>query len=162
MTNPPNKLIYRFEGVEVDPSQGCLRLLGQEQRLRQQTFQVLIYLLEQRDRLVTKEEIFKQVWQGTAVTDNALVQSIREIRAILQDDPRQPRFIETVPKAGYRFIIPVEEHRTNGIATIETEEITSIKMRLSNDIPKQRTNFCSDDFSLRVNSFSRLSFSLLQ
>ncbi|HSK70720.1 MAG TPA: tetratricopeptide repeat protein, partial [Pyrinomonadaceae bacterium] len=133
MSNPPNKLIYRFEGVEVDPSQGCLRRLGQEQRLRQQTFQVLLYLLEQRERLVTKEEIFEKVWQGTAVTDNALVQSIREIRTILEDDPRHPRFIETVPKAGYRFIVPVEEHPTNGIATIETEEITSIKIELKQD-----------------------------
>lgn len=139
MSNPPNKLIYRFEGVEIDTPQGCLRRLGQEQRLRQQTFQVLLYLLERRERLVTKEELFEQVWQGTAVTDNALVQSIREIRAVLGDDPRDPRFIETVPKVGYRFIVPVEELPPNEITSIETEEITSIKIELKQNAGSDET-----------------------
>jgi tetratricopeptide (TPR) repeat protein/DNA-binding winged helix-turn-helix (wHTH) protein len=104
-----NKQVYRFAGVEVDPSQGCLRRNGVELPLRQKSIQVLLFLLEQRHRLVTKEELIERVWAGTAVSDDALVQLIKEIRQSLGDDPRQPQFIKTMPKAGYRFIASVDE-----------------------------------------------------
>src|SRR5437764_4574891 len=96
--------IYRFAGIEVDTSQGCVRCNGGERHLRQQTFQVLVYLLEQRQRLVTKEELLQTIWNGTAVTDDALVQCVMDIRRALGDDSRRPRFIKTVPRLGYRFI----------------------------------------------------------
>src|SRR6185437_82824 len=101
--------IYRLEGIEVDPSQVCLKRDGTELHLRQQTFQVLIYLLENRQRVVTKNELIERIWAGTAVTDNALEQCLAEIRKVLGDDSRNPRFIKTVPRAGYRFIGGVEE-----------------------------------------------------
>src|SRR6185503_6655574 len=80
-----------------------------EQHLRSKTFQVLVYLLEQRERLVAKDELFERVWAGTAVSDNTLEHCLAEIRKILGDDSRRPRFIKTVPRAGYRFIAQVEE-----------------------------------------------------
>jgi len=95
--------------VEIDSAQGYLKRGGQEQYLRQQSFHVLLYLLERRQRLITKEELIKNFWHDTAVTDNALVQCIAEIRRALGDDPRQARFVKTIPKVGYRFISPVEE-----------------------------------------------------
>jgi tetratricopeptide (TPR) repeat protein/DNA-binding winged helix-turn-helix (wHTH) protein len=101
--------IYRFADIEVDPAQCCLRRQGQEQHLRQKTFQTLLYLIEQRRRLVTKDELIAQVWQGVAVTDDALVKCIVDLRKALGDDPRHPQFIRTISKAGYRFIGPVEE-----------------------------------------------------
>jgi tetratricopeptide (TPR) repeat protein/DNA-binding winged helix-turn-helix (wHTH) protein len=102
--------IYRLGNIEIDTGQGCLKRSGQEQFLRQQSFDVLLYLLEQRQRLVAKEELIETIWRNTAVTDNALVQCIVEIRKALGDDSRHPRFIKTIPKLGYRFIAPVEEH----------------------------------------------------
>jgi len=99
---------YRFADVEVDAAQGCVRRNGEERHLRQQTFQVLVYLLEQRERLVTKEELLRNIWNGTAVTDDALVQCVMDIRRALRDDSRRPRFIKTVPKIGYRFIGELE------------------------------------------------------
>jgi tetratricopeptide (TPR) repeat protein/DNA-binding winged helix-turn-helix (wHTH) protein/TolB-like protein len=104
-----NKAIYRFEELEVNCSQGCLKRGGSEQYVRQQSFQVLLYLLEQRHRLVTKEELIGNFWQHTAVTDNAIVQCIADVRKVLGDDSRHPRFVKTVPKVGYRFIGCVEE-----------------------------------------------------
>jgi tetratricopeptide (TPR) repeat protein/DNA-binding winged helix-turn-helix (wHTH) protein len=100
--------IYRFAEIEVDPAQGCVRRDGEERHLRQQTFQVLVYLLEQKDRIVTKDELLERIWNGTAVTDDALVQCVMDIRRALGDDSRRPRFIKTVPKLGYRFIGEVE------------------------------------------------------
>jgi DNA-binding winged helix-turn-helix (wHTH) protein len=69
----------------------------------------LLYLLKGRERLVTKEELFENIWKDAAVTDNALLQCIFDIRKALGDDSRNPRFIKTFPKVGYRFISPVEE-----------------------------------------------------
>ena len=107
--NKHGQRIYRLDGIEIDTSQVCLRRNGQELHLRQKTFQVLIYLLEKRERLVTKDELITQLWQGAAVTDNTLEQCLAEIRKVLGDDSRHPRFVKTVPRAGYRFIGEVAE-----------------------------------------------------
>src|SRR5438552_9364431 len=121
-----NGQIYRFANVEVDTAQGCIRRGGEERHLRQQTLQVLVYLLEQRERLVTKEELLRNMWNGTAVTDDALVQCVMDIRRVLGDDSRRPRFIKTVPKIGYRFIGELEPHPTENLATVETEKTTIV------------------------------------
>lgn len=98
------------------------------------TFQVLLYLLEQRERLVTKDELIESIWQNTAVTDNALVQCVVDIRKALGDDSRHPRLIKTVSKVGYRFIGQVEEFYSVGSASIETEEITSVEVEFKEEI----------------------------
>lgn len=133
--NLPAHPIYRVGEIEVDPTRGCLRRQGQEQNLRQKTFQLLLYLLEQRGRLVTKEELMAHAWPDTAVTDDALVQCIGDIRRLFGDDPKQPRFIKTVPKAGYRFIAPVEELwpelDDSALHTrVEVEEITAVEFEI--------------------------------
>ncbi len=104
---PPTR--YRFDGVEIDLLRGCVSSGGRELHLRQQALNVLIYLIERRDRLVRKSELFQAVWPDTSVTDDALVQCIKEIRRSLGDETRTPRFVKTVPKLGYRFIGNVEE-----------------------------------------------------
>lgn len=101
--------LFSVGDVEIDALQVCVRRGGQERHLRHQTFDVLLYLLEQRHRLVTKDELIEAVWGDTIVTENALVQCIAEIRRALGDDPHHPRFIKTFSKAGYRFIGEVEE-----------------------------------------------------
>jgi len=101
--------IYRCEDVEIDPSLGCLKRGGLEQHLRQQSFHLLLYMIERRQRLISKEELIDNFWQGAAVTDNAVVQCIKEIRKVLGDDPHEPRFIRTIHKIGYRFIAVVAE-----------------------------------------------------
>src|SRR5687767_10787666 len=98
------KQIFRFENVELDLARGCVTQDGREIHLRQKAFQVLVYLIESRERLVSKDELFNNLWKNTAVTDDVLVQCVTEIRRAVGDDPREPRFIKTVPKTGYRFI----------------------------------------------------------
>jgi DNA-binding winged helix-turn-helix (wHTH) protein/TolB-like protein len=132
-----NKPIYRFEDVEIDAARCSITRSGQEQHLRQQTFQVLLYLLERRQRLVTKEELFENVWHGIAVTDNALVQCIGDIRRTLGDDSRDPRFIKTVPKVGYHFIAAVQEVYPNGSASIESEEVAGPSVENEDELGDQ-------------------------
>jgi tetratricopeptide (TPR) repeat protein/DNA-binding winged helix-turn-helix (wHTH) protein/TolB-like protein len=85
------------------------RVTGEPIHLRPQTFQTLLFLLEHRDRLVTKEELTSAIWGDLAVTDDALVQCIVEARRALEDDARRPRYIRTLPKVGYQFVGDVEE-----------------------------------------------------
>ena len=128
------KQIYRFYGVEVDPWQKCLRRDGEELELRQKSFRALLYLIEQRHRLVGKDELIGHVWEGAAVSDDALVQLVKGIRRSLGDDPRRPRFIKTTPKEGYRFIAPVEEVIFDLPAALEVERHDSLEIEFEEEI----------------------------
>ena len=99
--------VYRFAGVEFDTAQNCLRRDGREQYLRAKSFQVLLYLVENRDRLVPKEEIIAHVWKESSATDDVLFHSIKEIRTVLGDSRENARFIRTYAGAGYRFVAPI-------------------------------------------------------
>ena len=117
--------IYRCADVEIDPSLGCVKRGGEEQHLRQQSFHLLLYVIEHRQRLISKEELIENFWQGAAVTDNAIVQCVKEIRRALGDDPHEPRFIRTIHKIGYRFIASVTEERLAGVVgrpSLETDQ----------------------------------------
>lgn len=122
--------IYSIEGLEIDPGRGCVVRNGEELHLRRKSFQVLVYLLERRERLVSKDELFGALWSDTAVTDDVLVQCIKEVRRALGDDPHSPRFIKTVPRSGYRFIGPVA---TNGCTGSYTEEITRFEFEIEEE-----------------------------
>lgn len=128
-----HKPVYRFGDVEVDCPRGVLRRSGREVVLRQQTFQVLLYLLERHGQLVTKEELVESIWRGAAVTDNALVQCVADIRRALGDDSRHPRFVKTFPKVGYRFIGPIEEISPAQTAFVEIEEITAVEVEFERE-----------------------------
>jgi TolB-like protein/DNA-binding winged helix-turn-helix (wHTH) protein len=91
----------RFDRYVLDLHRGCLLLDGSEIALRPKTFAVLRYLTENFGRLVSKDELFAAVWPNLAITDDALVQSIGELRRALGDDG--PRLIRTVPRRGYRL-----------------------------------------------------------
>ena len=91
----------RFDRYVLDLDRGSLLLDGNEIALRPKTFAVLRYLAENRDCLVSKDDLFSAVWPNVAVTDDALVQSIGELRKALGD--AGTRLIKTVPRRGYRF-----------------------------------------------------------
>ncbi len=91
----------QFGRYVLDLDRGCLFLDGNEIALRPKTFAVLHYLIENAGRLVSKDELFAAIWPNIAVTDDALVQSIGELRRALGDDG--PRLIKTIPRRGYRF-----------------------------------------------------------
>jgi Tol biopolymer transport system component/DNA-binding winged helix-turn-helix (wHTH) protein len=96
--------MYRFDGFTLDGATRRLRRGDKELLLEPKSFWLLEFLIENRDRVLGKEEIFRVVWNETNVTDNALTRAIAQTRKALEDDSRQPRFIETLPTVGYRFI----------------------------------------------------------
>ena len=95
---------FVFLPFRLDLTNECL-WCGQERRaLRSKTFAVFRQLLEQPGQLVTKEALLETIWPDAYVSDAALTVCIGEIRQALGDDPKTPRFIETVHRRGYRFI----------------------------------------------------------
>lgn len=162
MLDLSEKQIYRFENVEVDLSRSCLLLDGNEKHLRQKAFQVLVYLLEQRHRLVSKNELFEVIWKDTAVTDDVLVQCIKEIRRTLNDTPQAPRFIKTVPKSGYRFVGEIEQTRSETLI----EEITKVEFEIEEEFDtdppnKQNLLIAKEKSNFLANYRYLLAFSLL-
>jgi cholera toxin transcriptional activator len=105
----PEKKIFRFGVFEADVSAGELRKAGVRLRLQEQPFQVLTLFLERPGEVISREEIQKKLWpSGTFVDfDHSLNTAINKIREALNDSASSPRFLETLAKRGYRFMVPV-------------------------------------------------------
>lgn len=98
----------RFGEFELDPEKGELRKKGRPVRLQPQPCKVLSALASRPGELVTREELKHQIWNGTTFVDfeQGLNFCVRQIRLALDDDAESPKFIETVPRRGYRFVFP--------------------------------------------------------
>ena len=100
--------LVRFESFEVDVRAGELRKAGVRLKLPGQPFQVLAILLEYPGEVVAREELQKRLWPDTFVdVDHNLNTAINKIREVLGDSADSPRFVETLPRRGYRFIAPI-------------------------------------------------------
>jgi TolB-like protein/Tfp pilus assembly protein PilF len=104
----------RFGIFEVDSQSGELRRHGLKVKLQEQPFQVLLMLLERAGEVVTREQLQKRLWPADTFVDfdRGLNRAINRLRDTLRDDSNNPRFIETLPQRGYRFIVPVETPAT--------------------------------------------------
>ena len=94
----------RFDCFELDEADARLARAGEPVALAPKPFAVLCALARKPDKLVTKNELLDAVWGHRFVTDSVLKSAISEVRAALGDDSKQPRYIETVSRRGYRFI----------------------------------------------------------
>ena len=95
---------YRFSDFILSPRRRTLIRQGLEQPLIPRYFDLLVFLVERRHEAVHRRDIFDGVWNDVVVSDSALSQAIRTIRRTLGDDSREPRFIRTVSRHGYRFV----------------------------------------------------------
>jgi DNA-binding winged helix-turn-helix (wHTH) protein len=102
--------LIRFGLFEVDTRSGELRRQGSKVNLQEQPFQALVLLLERPGEVVTREELNKRLWPEDTFVDfeRGLNKAINKLRAALRDNAEKPRFIETLPQHGYRFIAPLE------------------------------------------------------
>ena len=100
-----------FDQFRLDTTNHCLWWGEERAALTPKAFDVLRYLVENAGRLVTQEEILEALWPDTYVNPEGIRKYVLEIRRVLGDRPRQPRFIETVPKRGYCFLATVSEER---------------------------------------------------
>ena len=104
MRLPPGRPRYRFSGHILSPARRTLVRNGLELPLIPRCFDLLVLLIERRNEAVSRHDILDAVWSDVVVTDGALSQAIRILRRTLGDDPREPTFIRTVSRHGYRFV----------------------------------------------------------
>jgi DNA-binding winged helix-turn-helix (wHTH) protein len=104
--SPSRKPRYVFADFVLSPSRRTLAKSRSEVALIPRYFDLLVLLVERRNEAVTRREIFDTVWSDVVVSDGALSQAVRTLRRALGDDPREPAFIRTVSRHGYRFVFP--------------------------------------------------------
>jgi eukaryotic-like serine/threonine-protein kinase len=117
--------VFRFGLFELDVAQDTLTRNGVRVRIHDQPLQVLVLLLQRSGEIVTREELRQRLWpEGTYVDfDGSLNVILKKLRAALDDDSDNPRFIETVPRRGYRFIAPVSSDRQAEVSAVESRHI---------------------------------------
>ncbi|MGH9935023.1 MAG: winged helix-turn-helix domain-containing protein [Blastocatellia bacterium] len=98
---------FNLEEWQVEPELNIITRAGREIRLEPNVMALLVCLSERAGAVVSKDELMRQVWTERCVTDGVLTTSIWELRRALGDDAKNPRFIQTVPRKGYRLIAPV-------------------------------------------------------
>jgi len=109
----------RFDRFELDEADARLTCAGEPVALPPKPFAVLCALARTPQRLVTKNSLLDAVWGHRFVTDSVLKSAISEVRAALGDDPKAPRYIETVSRRGYRFIAAPVDVSPPSVAALE-------------------------------------------
>jgi TolB-like protein/DNA-binding winged helix-turn-helix (wHTH) protein len=122
---------YRFDDVEVDLQSFRVLKGGKPLALEPKALNLLIFLVENRGRLVGRRELIDAVWNGAFVTDHVLNRAVGQLRRQLADDPKEPRYVETVPTLGYRFIATVETEAAEPEVTPSRADTVSNRSLLS-------------------------------
>ncbi len=127
-TIPAKSFVFRIADATVREREFAIVRAGKVQQIEPKAFRLLLILIRNPDRLITKEELLSSVWGETAVTENSLARNIALLRRLLGDDSRAPRFIETVSSIGYRFICPVEvaEEPAGDLAGTRVAEVSHL------------------------------------
>jgi TolB-like protein/DNA-binding winged helix-turn-helix (wHTH) protein/Tfp pilus assembly protein PilF len=130
--NVSEKTVIRFDIFELELKSGELRRDGALVKLQPQPFKALAFLADRAGQVVTREELQREIWGEEIFVDyeQGVNFCIKQIRAALGDDAQAPRFIETLPRRGYRFIAPVERKeenssRENGLAVAPADTVIS-------------------------------------
>lgn len=100
-------MIYRFDTYELDEERHELHRFGEVVPIEPKVFQVLLYLLENRNRVVSKEELIEQCWPDAYVSESALTRCLTKLRKSIQPDQTDASIIKTMPRLGYRFVATV-------------------------------------------------------
>jgi len=105
--------LYEFEPFVLDAGSRILLKDGATVRLTPKAFETLLVLVQHALQVVEKEQLLNEVWPDTFVEEGSLSYNIHELRRALGDDSSEPRYIETIPKRGYRFVAPVKVSAVN-------------------------------------------------
>jgi len=118
----PRSAVYRFGPFELDGAEYRLLRNGVEVPLQLKAFETLCILVEHAGRLLTKDDLLRQLWPGTIVEENNLNKNISMLRKALGECPSGLSYIDTVPRVGYRFAAPVEQISAAGPTLVMSHE----------------------------------------
>jgi len=145
---------HRFGLYEVNLTNGALTRQGTRVKLQGQPFRILSLLLQRPGEIITREQLRQELWpEGTHVNfDGSLNAALKKLRAALQDDAENPRFIETVPKQGYRFVAPIHvvSNPVTGAAQPNAEfrsggDSIEVRLRLNPELASEATRIAQWD-----------------
>jgi DNA-binding winged helix-turn-helix (wHTH) protein/TolB-like protein len=130
--------VFRFGLFEADAARSTLSRSGVRVKLQDQPFRVLLLLLERAGEIVSREELRQKLWpDGTYVDfDGSLNAVLKKLRAAIDDDSDNPRFIETVPRRGYRFIAPVSSEAESSSTLAPTESNSGPQLQSAPATPR--------------------------
>lgn len=126
-------MLYRFGPFELDLARAELRADGNPRPLEPQVFALLALLVENRERLVSKDELVEKVWDGRVVTDAAIASRVKSARQALGDDGDAQRFIRTIHRKGFRFVAEVKAAPAELVDSISRPSIAVLPFRLVGD-----------------------------
>lgn len=124
---------YAFDNFILDVKKHELRRDGELVAVEPQVFALLIHLIEQRERVVSKEELIEAIWEGRFVSDSVVSSRIKSARKALGDDGRAQAYIKTTHGTGFRFIAAVEEGATSEPPSAGPENVTEKTATAAND-----------------------------
>jgi TolB-like protein/DNA-binding winged helix-turn-helix (wHTH) protein/Tfp pilus assembly protein PilF len=110
----------------VFPELNSLERYQRTVRVEPKVMQVLLILCEHSGQVVSKEQIFHRVWPDTFVSDEVLTRSVSELRKVFEDSPQEPKYIQTIPKGGYRLVAPVLSEPRKGVDTGRWKKLATI------------------------------------
>jgi TolB-like protein/DNA-binding winged helix-turn-helix (wHTH) protein/Tfp pilus assembly protein PilF len=136
MEASPTGQTYRFGDFAFEPSSGELHKHGRKVRLQEQPFQILMLLLARPGEVVTREQVRQALWPADTFVDfdAGLNSAIKRLRDALDDSAEEPRFVETLPRRGYRFIAPVEAPLVPAPAAVDVPATPARTPRLSSAV----------------------------
>lgn len=118
-------MIYRFDPFELDTAKVELRAGGALRAVEPQVFAVLAFLVANRERLVSRDELIEKVWDGRVVSDAAVASRIKSARQALGDDGTRQRFIKTIHRQGFRFVAHVSARRAQLAAASDLTDVAA-------------------------------------
>ena len=112
---PADHSYYRFGPFELDTGKGVLSRGEKRVKLQDLPFRLLVMLVEQSGEIISREEVCKRLWPDNTFVefDRSLGVAVRKVREALSDDAEAPRYVETIPRRGYRFLAPVTHESDN-------------------------------------------------
>jgi len=105
-------MIYQIENIKIDTCNFQILKNEKSFAVEPKVFDLIVYLVEQRDRLISRDELFDQVWKGVIVSDTSLSNRIKSARKVFNDDGQKQNVIKTIHARGYQFIAKVKVDRS--------------------------------------------------
>lgn len=126
MSKEISSKIYEFSGFRLEEAQQRLLYNGQPVALKPKILDLLRYLIQSRGQLIAKDDLMREVWPDTIVEENNITVSMSILRKTLGEDRQKPRFIQTVPRRGYRFVAEVIELSTDPITVGDSHQVVTV------------------------------------
>jgi len=153
---------FRFDEFEIDLGQQELRRSGQVVRIEPQVFELLVYLVRNSNRVVTKEELIESVWRGRAISEAALSSCVSAARRAIGDTGKDQRRIRTASKRGFRFVGTIDDAMPPqtllaDIAAVQESSVAAIPAEFPQQVPGAQTLTLPDKPSIAVLPFQNMS-----